>query len=196
MGHKDKKGREKHGIFAQIYRYDKDSGSYIIEIALEKYEDLFCQWDPAPFKLRDIDPDLELYLEGCSDDIPFKYPVTLHFKIPNDLKKDTIEEQARNGLKNGFRFKRYFIRQAIGAANRRTLLFFLIGFGFLYVATSFPAKLIQSAFPQLLVEGLFIGGWVFVWEAISLIIFTTRGLNHKNRIYKRLQASEIVFRKM
>ncbi len=193
---KDVKGREKHGIFAQIYHFDKQTGSYIIEIALEKYEDMFCQWDPAPFKLRDIDPDLELYLEGCSDDIPYKYPVTISFKIPGPHKREKIEAQARNGLKNGFTVKRYFLRKEIGSANKRTLLFFIIGFAFLYVATSFPAKLLDSPFPSLLVEGLFIGGWVFVWEAISLIIFTTRGLHHRYRTYKRLQKSSILFREM
>ena len=52
-----------------------------------------------PFKLRDIDPDLELYLEGSSDDIPFKYPVALSFTIPKGSRNENIEEQARNGLK-------------------------------------------------------------------------------------------------
>ena len=97
-----------NGLFAEIYRFDKNSRSFIIEIALDRYEDIFSEWDPAPFKLRDIDPDLELYLEGSSDDIPFKYPVALSFTIPKGSRNENIEEQARNGLKNGFTFKRYF----------------------------------------------------------------------------------------
>ncbi|MFP4164326.1 MAG: hypothetical protein ACLFQB_10560 [Chitinispirillaceae bacterium] len=185
--------RDKQGLIAQIYRFDKNSGSYIIEVALETYEDMFSEWDPAPFKLRDIDPDLELYLEGCSDDIPFRYPVTLSFKIPKGSKKENIENQARNGLRNGFTFKRYFLKNDLKAANRRTLFFFLIGFAFLWVATSFPTQLLESPFPSIIVEGLFIGGWVFVWEAISLILFTTRGIQHKNKTYKRLQRAAIVF---
>lgn len=183
-----------NGLFAEIYRFDKKSRSFIIEIALDRYEDIFSEWDPAPFKLRDIDPDLELYLEGSSDDIPIKYPVSLSFTIPKGSKNENIEEQARNGLKNGFTFKRYFLQNEIKSKNKQTIIFFVIGFAFLWVATIFPEKLRESPFPSIIVEGLFIGGWVFLWEAITLIIFTTRGLLHRNRIYKRLLSSPIQFR--
>lgn len=184
------------GIFEELYRQDKNSGAYIIEIALDKYSDIFCEWDPAPFKLRDIDPNLELYLEGCSDDIPLHYPLLLSFTIPKGIRNENIEDQARNGLRNGFKFKIYFIKKDIAKTNARTFLFILISFAFLWVATIFPKQLKASVFPSILVEGLFIGGWVFLWEAISLLLFTTTGLFHRSRIYKRLLKSTIVFREI
>ena len=187
------KGKEKRGLFAEIYRYDKITDSYIIEIALDSYGDIFSEWDPAPFKLRDIDPDLALYLEGCSEDIPLKYPVTLSFTVPKGYRRENVEVQARNGLKNGFTFKRYFIKKEIHTLNRRTFFYFIIGFAFLWVATIFPKQLIESPFPSIIVEGLFIGGWVFLWEAISILLFTTRSLRHQDHIYKRLQNSPIAF---
>jgi len=188
--------KKAEGIFRELYRFDEKTGAYIIEIALDKYSDIFSEWDPAPFKLRDIDHDLELYLEGCSDDIPYHYPLILSFTIPLGVRNESIEEQARNGLRNGFKFKIYFIRKEIAKTNARTLLFILIGFAFLWVATIFPKKLTASVFPAILVEGLFIGGWVFLWEAITLALFTTTGLIHSIRIYKRLLNSSIVFREI
>lgn len=188
--------KKAEGIFRELYRFDKKSGAYIIEIALDKYSDIFSEWDPAPFKLRDIDHDLELYLEGCSDDIPYRYPLILSFTIPMGARDEIIEEQARKGLRNGFKFKIYFIRKEIARTNARTLLFMLIGFAFLWAATIFPKQLASSVFPSLLVEGLFIGGWVFLWEAITLALFTTTGLAHSSRIYKRLLCSTIVFREV
>ncbi len=187
---------EPDGLFQEMYRRDAATGSYIIEIALDRYSDIFSEWDPAPFKLRDLDPDLELYLEGCSDDIPFRYPVTLSFTIPKGIRDQNIEEQARNGLANSFMFKRYFLRKDREKTSTRTLLYILIGFAFLWVATIFPQQLAESVFPSIIVEGLFIGGWVFLWEAISLILFTYRGLAHRSRTYKRLQHSPIVFREV
>ncbi|NLL14909.1 MAG: hypothetical protein GX267_16015 [Fibrobacter sp.] len=188
--------KKAEGIFRELYRFDKKSGAYIIEIALDKYSDIFSEWDPAPFKLRDIDHDLELYLEGCSDDIPYRYPLILSFTIPMGARDEIIEEQARKGLRNGFKFKIYFIRKEIARTNARTLLFMLIGFAFLWAATIFPKQLASSVFPSLLVEGLFIGGWVFLWEAITLALFTTTGLSHSSRVYKRLLNSTIVFREV
>lgn len=184
------------GLFTELYSYDTSSGAYIIEIALDKYSDIFSEWDPAPFKLRDTDPDLELYLEGCSDDIPFHYPLTLCFTIPKGTRNKHIEDQAKNGLKNSFNFKIYFIRKDITRNNTRILLFILIGFAFLWVATIFPKQLTSLVFPSILVEGLFIGGWVFLWEAMTLILFTSTELHHNHHIYKRLLNSSIIFREM
>ncbi len=188
--------KKTEGIFKELYRLDTKTGAYIIEIALDKYSDIFCEWDPAPYKLRDIDPDLELYLEGCSDDIPFRYPLIVSFTIPKGIREEKIERQARKGLRNGFKFKIYFINKDIAQTNARTLLFILVGFAFLWVATIFPKQLTASVFPSILVEGIFIGGWVFLWEAITLLLFTTSGLYHKSRIYKRLLNSTIVFREI
>jgi hypothetical protein len=114
------------GIFEELYRFDEKTGAYIIEIALDKYSDIFSEWDPAPFKLRDIDHDLELYLEGCSDDIPYRYPLILSFTIPMGERDINIEQQACKGLRNGFKFKIYFIKKAIARTNARTLLFMMM----------------------------------------------------------------------
>ncbi|NLD98564.1 MAG: hypothetical protein GX640_01705 [Fibrobacter sp.] len=187
---------EKYGIFGELYRKDKRSGSFIIEIALDKYSDIFSEWDPAPFKLRDIDPDLAIYLEGCSDEIPFRFPITLQFTIPKGTRNEQIEDQARNGLKNGFKFKIYFLKKNLEATNARTILFFLIGFAFLWVATIFPKQLAASVFPSIIVEGLFIGGWVFIWEAISLLLFTSTQIHHHIRHYKRLLKAKSFFTEM
>ena len=39
------------------YRKDKESGRVIIPISLDKYDDVFDDWDPSPFKLRDIEDE-------------------------------------------------------------------------------------------------------------------------------------------
>jgi hypothetical protein len=38
----------------------------MIEIALDRYEDIFNEWNPPPLKRQEIDADLELYLEGSA----------------------------------------------------------------------------------------------------------------------------------
>ena len=44
--------KKAEGIFRELYRFDKKSGAYIIEIALDKYSDIFSEWDPAPLNLE------------------------------------------------------------------------------------------------------------------------------------------------
>lgn len=51
----------------------------MIEIVMDQDGDIFSEWNPTPFKCRDLDPDLKLYLEGSSEEIPSRYPVELCF---------------------------------------------------------------------------------------------------------------------
>ncbi|XPM57997.2 MAG: hypothetical protein EDM05_009505 [Leptolyngbya sp. IPPAS B-1204] len=49
---------------------------------------------------------------------------------------------------------------------------------------------------SLLAEGIFIGGWVFLWEAVSLFFFTDLELYERYRAYKRLLNAPVFFREV
>lgn len=188
--------KRKAQLFEEIYPIDQATHSYMVEVALDKYSDIFSTWDPAPFKRRELDPDLELYLEGSSDEIPYRYPIELCFTLPSDKRNPHMEQEVRNGLKNSFVFKRYLLSKEIKQTNTRMVMYLFIGFGFLLAGTllshHFEGKLLLS----LLADGLFIGGWVFIWEAVSLFFFTNRELYDRYRTYKRLQSAPVIFREV
>lgn len=181
-------------LFSEIYQIDKSTNLYMIEIALDQYSDIFNEWDSAPFKRRDIDPDLRLYLEGSSDEIPLRYPIELSFTVPPGTRNEQLEEESRDGLKNCFIFKLYLLRRELKETNTRMVRFVLIGFLLLWVATKFSNQFEGEAFASLLAEGLFIGGWVFIWEAVSLFFFTNRELYENYLTYRRLNKAPIFFR--
>ena len=41
------------------------------------------------------------------------------------------------------------------------------------------AQFSDNFFLDVLVQGFFIGGWVFIWEALFIVGFKNRSLNHK-----------------
>jgi predicted metal-binding membrane protein len=43
-------------------------------------------------------------------------------------------------------------------------------------------------------EGLFIGGWIFIWEAFSLFFFTTHDERKRRDVFYRYLDSEIYFK--
>ena len=47
--------RKKKSTLDRLYSYDKKNNAYKIEISLDKYEDIYNEWDPTPFKKRDIE---------------------------------------------------------------------------------------------------------------------------------------------
>lgn len=182
--------------FSEVYKIDSATDCYMIEVGLNQYTDIFNKWDPTPFKRREIDPDLELYLEGSSDEIPFHYPIELCFTVPAGDLDRRIEDELRDGLKNSFTFKIYLLKKELKKTNARTTLFIILGFLFLWFGTLLSRRFDPEALIALLPEGLFIGGWVFLWEAVSLFFFTNRELYHRYRTYRRLQTAPVIFREI
>lgn len=183
----------KRDSFSEIYKIDESTDRYMIEIALDQYTDIFNEWDPAPFKRRELNPDLKLYLEEYSDEIPSKYAIELCFAVPAGMRDERVEEESRIGLKNSFISKRYFLGKEIKKSNTRMLLFVVIGLVLLWVAKTAASRFAEADASSILFEGLAITGWVFLWEAVSLFFFTNRELYHRYQTHKRLQNAPVMF---
>ncbi|TVP70376.1 MAG: hypothetical protein EA342_01425 [Leptolyngbya sp. LCM1.Bin17] len=178
----------------EIYEVDPDNNAYMIEVALDSYADIFSEWDPAPFKRRDLDPDLEVYLEAGAEDIPQRYSIELCFILPSGSRDNQAEVEFITGLRNSFAFKTYQLRKEIKKDNHLVLRYIVMGFVLLWFGTTFPRYLVEGTATSIAVEGIFIGGWVFLWEAVSLFFFTNRELYIKHRTYQRLQHAPVIFR--
>ncbi len=185
--------RKRKNLLTQIYRRDPITNCLIIEVSLNKYSDVFNEWDPAPFKNRDIDPDLKTFLEDSSTDIPLELPICLEFHIPRSRYSARSEEQVKSGLENNFIFMIHTIMKEVRRTNKRTFLYILISFVFLFSAYFLKGKLNMNVFLSILLEGQFIGGWVFLWEAFSLFFFTNNDLRKKLKTYRRFLDTEIRF---
>lgn len=182
-------------LFSENYQIDDTNDCYMIEVALDQYVDIFSEWDPAPFKRRDIDPDLELYLEGSSEDIPLKLPVELCFTIPAGLQNQQLETEVRNGLANSFAFKLYLLRKELKKTNGLMLRCVILGFTLLWLGAVLMKQFGDvNILLTLITDAVIIGGWVFLWEGVYLFFFTNREIYHRYRIYKRLQQAPVIFR--
>jgi hypothetical protein len=184
----------KDEFFTEIYAIDKANNAYMIEAALDQYTDIFSEWDPAPFKRRELDPDLRLYMEGSSDEIPFRYPIELCFTLPAGKRDEAMEHEVRQGLKNSISFQLYLLKKEVKLTNARTLRYIIAGFGTLWVARVLSEVSETNTVFAVFTDGLFIGGWVFLWEAVSLFFFSNRDLYQQYRTYQRFRQSPVIFK--
>jgi hypothetical protein len=178
----------------KIYEKDKTTGAYVISVAIDKYTDIFNEWDPAPFRKRDIDQDLRYFLEDCSSDIPIKNDVSLNFDVLDETRDTEKETRIKLGLKTYFSFVRNLLERKIKKSYQTSLLYVLASFFLL--AASF---LLRTVTPDgllfvITVEGINIGGWVFLWEAISTFVFKNRGVKNQYLQYQRLSCAPVLFK--
>lgn len=177
----------------RIYRQNPETGAFLIEVALDRYEEVFNEWDPAPYKRRDLNPDLRRYLEDSSADIPLRQPVEILFQAPEKIQTPDKEARAREGISTylsclvdsvGREFQRLY----------RTALIYLGAAVCLLTATAYMTGTGQdSLLITVIRDGLTIGSWVFTWELISLFFFQRFDLHRERKKWSRLARAEVHF---
>ncbi|MGM0498838.1 MAG: hypothetical protein ACQERL_01355 [Bacillota bacterium] len=176
-----------------IYHTNRHNNAYLIELNLDKYEDLFNSWDGSELDRKELDPELSQFLERASYELPIKENIELCFYLPEDKKNKKMEADSKATIKNNFRMNLFFIDQNLKNNNKKIATYISMGVLFLITAYIIPENKDLSLLISLLMEGLFVGGWVFLWEAFSIFFFGSRELKNKKKRYFRYLDSKIVF---
>ena len=177
-----------------IYHTNRHNNAYLIELNLDKYNDLFNSWDGSELDRKELDPELSQFLERASYELPIKEKVELCFYLPEGKKNKKMEADSKATIKNNFRMNLFFINQNLKNNNKKIATYILMGILFLLTAYLIPESKDLSLLISLLMEGLFVGGWVFLWEAFSIFFFGSRELKDKKKRYFRYLESEIFFK--
>lgn len=177
----------------RIYQRDEKTKSFIISVAIEDYVDIFNELDSAPFRIRDLNHDLRLFLEECSSDIPSKYDLVIKFTVSREKEDAEKEEKIKLGLKTYFSNIRNALKREIQNAHQKSIFYTIASFLLLLTAYSLRPLFLESIVFSTLVEGISIGGWVFLWEAITSFAFRNRDLREKHGHYKRFSGAPIHF---
>ena len=174
------------------YWFEEESNAYLIELSLDDYEDVYDQWDPAPFRKRFIEEEFNEFIVTSAEDIPYKYNLVIVLHLPESEKDPRKEKSVISAYENFYNYaaakeKRNWLR-----LRKKTLMYFvlsiiLLGIGYFYLNET------DQVILNVIREGIFIGGWVFLWEAITNTFLTGHEQKNTMKLYKRLYLSEIRF---
>jgi hypothetical protein len=181
-------------VLEKIYDFDGELNAFIISVAIEDYVDIFNQLDFAPFKIRDLNHELRRFLEECSSEIPLKYGLILNFTVSREKQDSEKEEKIKTGLKTYFANVRNTMRREIQNSYQKSAFYVVAAFLLLLASYSLRPLILDSIVFSTLVEGVSIGGWVFLWEAISTFAFTNREIREKFKYYRRFSSAPIRFK--
>ena len=188
-----KDNHRRKNILQTKYTRDKKTKAYIFEIQVDQYSDLFNDLDPSPLKRRDLDQDFIAYLEESSYDIPLQNQIVLHIYIPEDVRNKELENRVISGLKTYYNFLLMTMNHQISISYKNFIIYLCISLSLLFTGFYLGSKISENFLLQTLVEGFYIGGWVFFWEAIALLAFKTRELRDSSRRYNRISNAGIIF---
>jgi len=83
----------------ELFRFEKKTNSYIIDIFVDHYGALYSTLGFSPFKNRDLDDDLIVYLEDSIEDIPFKYNLSVNINMPQNIYDSARETKGIKEIK-------------------------------------------------------------------------------------------------
>ena len=182
----------KKRYFQRLYKFEESSKTYIIEVSLDNYDDVYDDWDPSPFKKRDIEVEFNDFILNSSEDIPLKHSISIVLYLPVSKKDEIKETTLIAAYRNYYNYAIERLQKVQSSLNQKTASYLLLSILLLSIG-SFFFKEDQGLGLKVLHEGVFIGGWVFLWEFFTNIFIKTREAHFKYKLYKRLHQSEIRF---
>jgi hypothetical protein len=179
--------RSKRVTTKTMYDYDSERDTYHVDLRVANYADLFNKWDFSPYYEKDLEPELVDYLVGSFQEIPAGSNVVVSFHLPKAVHNPDLEKQFTSSVYYHLSYARSQLEQERRALRRDTTRYAGYGVAFVVLAQFLPNILEGLILVSLVSEGLFIGGWVLLWEAFSHIFFRSRRLKRERELNERLQ---------
>ena len=175
--------------------YDREPGTdiFIVKLSIDRYTDIFNGLDPSPLRHRDLAQSVISYLDDCSSDIPLKYKIDIQVICPKEIMNEGRENRTMNGLRTYFNYMLLLLKKDRHLLRRKSVVYFFTSIILLFLSLYLGSIMPNDIFFRTAIEGLSIGGWVFLWEAIVLAFFKSRKLRTKSRRYRRLADAPITF---
>lgn len=194
----EKTKQEDKGITKQEDREEvftkkqEEMHKYRISLWLDKYTDLFSDFDPRPFSERAISQDFLEEAERASRD-KASGKIELNLLMPAAQRVYHDEVIIKKRLKEFF--KRHYndvLKKKKGIISKG-IYFIAAGILLMFMATYIFFTYEESLLTTFLGVLFEPGGWFFFWEGLSQIIFDSKKLNRKLNFHKKMSKSDISF---
>lgn len=179
-------------FYQKLYIYDKISKKYLIDVSLDDYNDVYDEWDPSPFKRRDIEEEFNHFIVNSSEDIPLKFDIGIVLYLPASKKDEKRELTLISAYKNYYEYIMQKESSNKSHLTSRILFNLFFSFTLLFIGYFF-FKTTENIFLEVFKEGIFIGGWVFLWEFFTSMFYTRHDLNNEYKLFRRLYKADISF---
>jgi len=168
-------------------RYRIENGEHCVDIRVANVEQLFDNRDPAPFRERDLDPDLIEYLMAASEDLAGHGRFRIIVWLPVAREHDDVSPAVRAHF--GYELERLDRRRR---TQRRTgqvaaLLGITAMVGLLTLAK-------VAANVPILHEGLVILSWIILWRPIETLLYEWLPAHRQRKLLRQLHDAPIELR--
>jgi hypothetical protein len=167
----------------------------VLELNLSDKRQLFNSMDPAPFRERDLDPEVVSYIVEWAEELP----PSAELAMVVTLDQETVSSQdvglLREALVEDFKRRAASARRRLRRLFRDGRISLLIGMLFLaaaiVISDAIGNLLSTQRYVTLVQETVVIGGWVALWHPINIFLYEWWPVRAEARLYDRLAAMDV-----
>jgi hypothetical protein len=167
----------------------------IIEVRVADLRQLFNSIDPAPFRERDLDPNVEEFIVDWAREVPSSKPLALLVRLDRPAGTADEAEVVRDAIHQFFAHRAASTRGRLRQLFRVGRISLVIGLAVLTmsigVAQFIARRTSQAGLGQVLHESLLIGGWVAMWRPLEVFLYDWWPILAEARLYDRLAAMPV-----
>ncbi len=178
-----------------IKRYDKDeNGNLIVNVAIPAHKFLFEEFDSTTsFADRDLNENFADYLYGCVNEIG-SHPFVIRLDLPKKESGVMKERTVQKSILNYFEYMENLSKINLRRIFFRTMFHFTTSLMLLAVLLFFMGQVNEeSVYTTMLIEGLTIAVWVFMWPVFSDFMYNLIQERKDIKIFKKISSSKINF---
>ena len=159
-----------------------------IELRLGSLPELFNSMDPTPFHRRDLDANVEEFIESWA----LEFPRNSRFRIMVHIGLATPEDPApvvAAAIHNFFNYKAELSKRNVKVLLLEGRTSLLIGLAFLaacLLGADWLSTHVGNTFLRVFKESLLIGGWVAMWRPMQVFLYDWWPLVRRGQIYRSL----------
>lgn len=174
-------------------RYRIDNGEPCVDVRLNEIEQMFDNRDPAPFRERDLDPDLAEYLLVAGEDLAGEDRIRVVFWIDKACAPREIEEAVHAHFEEMIARLLRTRRRGRRTGQVALVLGVLLVIVLLSLA-QFIGHLLPGTLGSGLKEGLVISSWVVLWRPVETLIYDWIPARHERKVARKLLDAPIEVR--
>lgn len=171
-------------------RYRTEDGEPCIDVRVRSIEQIFDNRDPAPFRERDLDPDLAEYLVDAGEDLVGIDRIRVVFWVDRPCTPAEVEQAFRAHFEGELeRLRRG--RQRHRRTGQIALALAIVIVIALVTASQLVGNALGGTLGTGLKEGLVISSWVVMWRPVEVLIYDWIPIRHQRKALAKLLAATV-----
>ncbi|MCB0218202.1 MAG: hypothetical protein KDH09_00785 [Chrysiogenetes bacterium] len=169
----------------------------LIEVRLDRIDQLFNSLDPSPFREKDLRREAEEFIVSWAEEFPRDCALSIVLHLREAPPSPLDEKRIAQAVQNYFDYQASGARRELSHLLRQGRTSLIVGVSFLTLClflADFLAGVWTGQGSQLAVESLTIGGWVAMWRPLETYLYGWWPIRRKKALYARLSQAEVTLK--